>query len=189
MVYDALRFIFRFIYCVVFKFKIIGLENIPAGGSLLCANHQSNWDPITLGIALPKRHVRFMAKKELFKNPVLRKVLNAVYAFPVDRSGTDMQSFKTGVSLLKDGHIMGIFPQGTRMKVFEETSAKSGFILLAQKSSTPVIPVSIKSTYKLFSPVVVTIGKPIAIDTTVKLRSENMAELAIDVMKCIKQNL
>lgn len=102
------------IYAVLFPLKTIGRENIPEeGGVLLCGNHTSLLDPMTMGIKL-KRKVNYMAKAELFNIPVLGQLVRQLGAFPVKRGGVSKESIKTALNLLRSGQVMGIFPEGTR---------------------------------------------------------------------------
>lgn len=80
---------------------------------LLCSNHISNLDPPTVGILL-KRKVHFMAKAELFNVPVLGPLIGKLGAFPVKRGGVSKESIKLALNILRDGKVMGIFPEGSR---------------------------------------------------------------------------
>jgi 1-acyl-sn-glycerol-3-phosphate acyltransferase len=100
----------------VFRLQVTGLENIPAGGAVLAANHISNFDPWPLGIPLwPRRQLYFMGKAELF-NPVLAPILRGAGAFPVRRGEHDVQAIETAVRLCREGKIVAMFPEGTRQK-------------------------------------------------------------------------
>ena len=101
--------------CRIFgRWKVLGRENVPTtGGALLCANHVSYIDPPALGGGCP-RPVRFMAKSELFKLPVLGFLIRRVGAFPVKRGTADRTALRKAVELLESGEIVGMFPEGTR---------------------------------------------------------------------------
>lgn len=79
----------------------------------MCSNHISNLDPPTVGILL-KRKVHFMAKAELFNVPVLGPLIGKLGAFPVKRGGVSKESIKLALNILRDGKVMGIFPEGSR---------------------------------------------------------------------------
>ena len=112
---------FVFVYYVAgFVIKLLhpttveGLENLPSGGVLLCANHSSNWDPLILATRLPVNYrLHIMAKEELFKNPVLGWIIRKLGAFPVSRGNNDIQSVKTAIQSIKSGDNLLIFPEGT----------------------------------------------------------------------------
>lgn len=95
MIYVVCRGLLRLIYAILFPLKIVGGDNVPKeGGVLLCANHISLLDPMTIGIKL-KRQVKYMAKAELFTVPVLGWLIKQLGAFPVKRGGVSKESIKT----------------------------------------------------------------------------------------------
>ncbi len=152
----------RFIFAVR---KVEGIENIPEGGGLVCANHTCFADPIVI-VAAIKKPVKYMGKAELFKIPVLSSVIKAFGAFPVKRGGADSTAIRTAETLLKNGELVGIFPQGTRCPgvPIEESSVKNGAGLIAYRSGCCVIPVYIKTKNNkvgLFRRAHIVIGKPI----------------------------
>lgn len=167
-----MRFYKTVVFCltgvirVLFRMKITGRENMPAKGDcFVCCNHLSNWDPVFLAISL-KRPVHFMAKKEVFEVPVLKNLVGALGAFPVDRETADITAIKTALNHIKHGNALGIFPQGTRCtgNPPETLPIKSGTGMMVYRTQSDVIPVSIYTKgYKvsLFKPVYVTIGNPI----------------------------
>src|SRR5436190_19112616 len=98
----------------LFRLEARGLERLPQGGFVLAANHVSNFDPWPLGIPLlPRRWLRFMAKSELYWWP-LSLVTSAAGAFQVRRGTGDTEAIRTAVGLVRDGEIVGMFPEGTR---------------------------------------------------------------------------
>ncbi|PRX29499.1 1-acyl-sn-glycerol-3-phosphate acyltransferase [Orenia metallireducens] len=145
--------------------KIEGLENIPKdGGLIVVANHQSNFDPPILGCSL-NRHVHFMAKEELFDGFIKNAYMRAVGSFPVKRGAADMGAIKTALKLLKDGQVLGLFPEGTRSKTGKLRKAKLGAVMLAVKSKAPIVPVGLKGTQHPFKEdLEINIGKPFTLD-------------------------
>ena len=112
----------------LFLADIKGSENMPKDGAcFVCGNHISNWDPVFAAIAV-KRPVHFMAKVQLFRIPLLGKLLRALGAFPVDRDAADIGAIKTALTYLKHDEPLGIFPQGKRMRgeVPQTKDIKSG---------------------------------------------------------------
>lgn len=112
---------------------------------MLCrANHISNWDPVLVAIAV-KRPVHFMAKVQLFRIPVLGKLLRALGAFPVDRDAADIGAIKTALTHLKHDEPLGIFPQGKRMRgeVPQTKDIKSGVGMMVYRTEAPVVPIAI----------------------------------------------
>lgn len=161
MLYYLFRAFFRVFFRIFYPYKVIGHEHIPAeGGVLLCCNHISNLDPPLLGSSM-KRKVSYMAKEELFKIPVLSFLIRSFGAFPVKRGASDRQALKKSLTLLKEGKVLGIFPEGTRSKTGELGKAFSGVGLFALKEDSTVIPAAIVGPYRLFRPIKVVFGPPI----------------------------
>lgn len=123
--------------------KFIGFEKIDKeGGYIVCANHTSMSDPFFL-ISIFKRQINFMAKGELFKIPVVRGVLRACGVFAVERGSGDMSAIHTAEKIVEEGHILGIFPEGTRHKTGAPHKAKSGIAYVALETKADILPVSI----------------------------------------------
>ncbi len=114
------------------RLEVSGLEHLPAEGPVLLAgNHDSYWDPVTVGIAgLPRRQIRALAKSELWKVPGLAPVLNGMGQIPIDRGGGDAGAMDRAVAALRDGACIGIFPEATR-SLGRELRARSGLGRLA----------------------------------------------------------
>lgn len=176
-------------FAVFYRVTIIGADNIPQnGGAVLCSNHVGELDMFFLGFKI-KRWVYYMAKEELFKIPLLGGIIRQLGAFPVKRGKGDIESIKTAIKLVRDGHILGIFPEGTRMakKGAGTVKAKAGAALIAVKAEAPVIPVAIKGSYKLFSKVKIIFGKPYRLDTAgeTKPSGSDLTDMSQDIMNKI----
>ena len=164
----------------IYQFEVIGKENFPRdGGVLLCSNHISNLDPPTVGIAAP-RQVHFMAKEELFSAPVLGKILPHINAFPVKRGMSDRDALRKGLSILKDGKVLGLFPEGTRSKTGEIGKGLAGAGFFALRSKAHIVPCAVIGPYKPFKRLKVVFGKPIEFDDYRK--NKVSAEEATDVI-------
>ena len=149
-------------YNIVFPAEVEGLENVPAEGSaLLCANHCSNRDPFYLAIRIRNRYLHFMAKIELFKFKPVAMFVSALMAFPVDRGHNDLNAVRTALKLLSDGHILGVFPQGTRSLDNSRLPMLNGVSMIALRAQKPVIPVYIDGPYRPFRRMKVRFGKPV----------------------------
>ena len=145
----------------IYRFEVIGKENFPAeGGVLLCSNHIDNLDPPVVGINAP-RPVYFMAKEELFNVPVLGKILPDLNAFPVKRGMSDREALRKGLGILKEGNVLGLFPEGTRSKTGQLGKGLAGAGFFALRSESHVVPCAIIGPYKAFSKLKVVYGKPI----------------------------
>ena len=149
-------------YNIVFPAEVEGLENVPAeGGALLCANHCSNRDPFYLAIRIRDRYLHFMAKVELFKFKPVAMFVSGLMAFPVDRGHNDLNAVRTALKLLADGHILGVFPQGTRSLDNSRLPMLNGVSMIALRAQKPVIPVYIDGPYRPFRRMKVRFGKPV----------------------------
>ena len=153
--YHAARLLFGLFYKVEYK----GEHHIPSEGAyIICPNHYSNLDPIAVA-AVFKQKTYFMAKAEAFRFKPLGRVLHLLGAFPVERSSGGRKAIETSLRILKAGNPLCIFPEGTRVKN-EGSTAKTGAVRLAVKMNCPIIPVRIQGSYKPFSKMTVTVGKP-----------------------------
>ncbi|HMM21329.1 MAG TPA: lysophospholipid acyltransferase family protein [Selenomonadales bacterium] len=152
MVYKILHSLLGLIFCIVFRWRITGVENIPAtGGLIVASNHISLWDPPLIGCALPtSRKIHFMAKAELFSWPVFRWVITELGAFPVRRGAADRNAIRTALGLVEAGGVFGIFPEGTRSKTGELGQAAPGMAMIALKAGVPIVPTAVRGTNKVF---------------------------------------
>lgn len=157
--------VMRPIYAVLYPARVDGLENIPAeGGFILCSNHVSARDPFYLAIREKRRRFHFMAKAELFRMKIAGAVMRGLDAFPVDRGHSDLNAVRTAMALLREGHGLGIFPQGTRSRDNRPTPMLEGVSMIALRSGAPVIPVYIGGPYRLFKKTQVSFGAPVSFE-------------------------
>lgn len=171
---------------IIFKVTVKG--NVPENGAyILCSNHTSYYDPVVVA-AFCGRKLSFMAKKELFENKIFGFLIKSCGAFPVDREKADINAVKKTFSILKNGGAMLMFPEGKRVKEGDSAAAKSGMVMFSHKTGTPIIPVGIKSDFKLFSKLNITYGKPITLSEYQgkKLSSDEMSLIAADILSEIK---
>lgn len=184
MLYTTLRATFHFLFRVLYRLRVIGLENIPEGKPvILCANHTSNFDPPLLGSPLTTRRVHYMAKAELFEVPVLGWVLPRICAFPVKRGGVSKESIRLSLQLLQDNNILGIFPEGSRNA---GGMGKKGAASLALKSGAVVVPSAIVGGYKLFRPMTLVYGKPLDLSEYRAMGSEGAEQATDKIMNEIR---
>jgi 1-acyl-sn-glycerol-3-phosphate acyltransferase len=115
------------------RLEVSGLEHLPESGPVLLAgNHDSYWDPVAVGIAgMPRRQIRALAKRELWKIRGLDKVLDGMGQIPIDRGAGDAHALDTAISELRCGSCIGVFPEGTR-SLGRTLRARSGLGRLAQ---------------------------------------------------------
>lgn len=174
-----------------YRINVVGLENFPKeGGVLLCANHIHNFDPLVVGIMAP-RPVHYMAKEEIFSVPVLGNIVKKCNAFPVKRGMSDREALRKGLNVLKEDHVLGLFPEGTRSKTGELGKGLAGAGFFALRSDSYVVPCAIIGPYKSLHKLKVVYGKPIAMDETrvAKASAEQVTELIMsEINKLIKEH-
>jgi 1-acyl-sn-glycerol-3-phosphate acyltransferase len=166
----------------VYRLRVQGRENLPDGGGfVLACNHVSSFDPWPLAMPLwPKRYLRFMAKSELYWWP-LSLVLKNAGAFPVRRGQRDVEAIETAVRLAQEGHVVAMFPEGTRrvkgLAKRHEARPRSGAARIALEAGVPLVPAAVKGTDKLtrFGAVSIAYGRPVSLDD---LRGREVGEAA-----------
>jgi 1-acyl-sn-glycerol-3-phosphate acyltransferase len=156
--------ILRALFGLFYRLRVLNAGRIPEGPLLVCANHSSAMDPLFVCFSFGRgRHVRFMAKRELMEAPVLGAFLSSVGVFAVDRGRSDVNAVKTAMRILRDGGIVGIFPEGTRRRE-DGAGARTGAVMLASRTGASLLPVYIPRRKRLFSRVTVAIGEPFKIE-------------------------
>ena len=156
---------------VLFRLRARGREHLPAaGGYVLAANHWSNFDPWPLGMPLfPRRFLRFMAKSELFWPP-LGWIVRAGGGFPVRRGERDEEAIERAVRLCREGHVVVMFPEGTRrqkgLRKTRKARAHSGAARIALEAGVPLLPAGIAGTDRLarLARLQVAYGAPVPLD-------------------------
>lgn len=164
--YDFARVVVKYFFLPFHPIEIVGAENLPAEGPvIICSNHTSNLDPFFISYTY-KRDIRYMAKKELFMRGPVGYVVRSLKAIPVDRGSNDMSAIRTSLAALKDGDVLGIFPEGHRFRDGKMHEFQNGVSLLVTRSKAPVVPYRLITDYKLFHKVRVVIGKPFTYQLT-----------------------
>lgn len=129
--------------------RIVGWRNTPPSGPVIVvSNHLHNFDPVVLGAVLP-RPIFYMGKRELFVHPVLSWIWRSFGAFPVNRDAIDRAALRHVLTLLSEGLVVGLFPEGTRSLTGALSAAHPGVALLALQSGAPILPVGITGTEAL----------------------------------------
>jgi 1-acyl-sn-glycerol-3-phosphate acyltransferase len=142
-------------------------------------------DPFLVAISF-KDNLRYMAKKELFEYKILNFLLPKVGVFPVDRSGNSLTAIKNSIKILKDNQTLGIFPEGTRIKEYDENSVKGGIGMLAVKSKASILPVYIEPGFKPFGRLNIYYGERYSChNDKEKFHSEDYMEISKDIMNRI----
>jgi 1-acyl-sn-glycerol-3-phosphate acyltransferase len=148
MLYSILRLLSAIILKILFRFKAKGLEHVPKrGGFILASNHVSYLDPIAVGVAC-QRKLNYMAKEELFCNPLFSRLLSRIGVFPVKRDSADLSALKEAMRRVRIGGALVLFPEGSRRFDGASHEPYSGIGFLAAKLNVPVIPAFVKGTEK-----------------------------------------
>ena len=162
-----MKILYKVLYAIVWPFFnllyptfCIGRENIPDGGALICANHSAYADPLMMLYAVKSSvQPRFMAKAELLRIPLLGSLLKAVGVFGVERGKGDAGAVNTAIHLLKEGDVVLMYPEGTRIKRGRRVRAKSGAIRIALAADKPIVPMFVPQRKRLFRKNVVVVGR------------------------------
>ncbi|MCE0482837.1 MAG: 1-acyl-sn-glycerol-3-phosphate acyltransferase [Methylacidiphilales bacterium] len=169
-----MRPFYRFSYNLVglelllHRIRIEGRENVPAGGCLIVSNHVSYMDPTTVGWAVA-REIYYLGRKTLFKPPIGNWLMPMCNVLPIDRDGHDISGLRRIIRMLKEGHSVLLFPEGTRSPDGNLQPAEPGAGLIALKAGVPVLPARVFGTYESlsrhmkrlhFHPIRVVIGRP-----------------------------
>ena len=150
------------------RLRVYGAERMPmAGGVVIAANHFSWVDPPALGAASP-RNLYFMAKVEAHRVPGFGEIVRSLGAFPVRRGESDREAVRTMRQIVRDGHALGLFVEGTRQRSGIPGRAQPGAAMVAINEEVPVIPVAIhgSQSWRLgnFAPVSVAWGQPMSFE-------------------------
>ena len=190
MFYSIIRVIVRaLIYLINGKPKYLNRENLPTGNYILVGPHRTWFDPVYYALAASPKKFSFMTKEELFKNPVIRYILNHANAYPVNRLNPGPAAIKKPVRLLKQSDLATIiFPSGSRYS----DEMKGGALVIAKLANVPLVPtvyqgpLSFKGLFKR-GKTTVAFGQPIEIDRHQKLTDEYQHELEATMQASFKQ--
>ncbi len=129
---------------------------------IIVSNHGSMLDPLAIAVKCPRHEIRFLGKKELTKHPVVRWLVKHLHMITLDRHMTDITAMRSALDVLKQGRVVGIFPEGTRRKPENAMQElESGVSLLALRARVPLIPVYLKGQFRPFRTVHMHVGDPI----------------------------
>ena len=161
MTRKILKTIANFILRIIYRIEIIGEENIPKDRAcIICANHIHALDGPVITLC-GKEKLHFMAKAELFKNPVYNWLGKVFEYVPVKRGAKDMEAIKKSLEILNKKEILAIYPEGTRNGIKKKVKVQNGATFLALKTNSLVVPLGITGTFKPFSKITYNYGKPL----------------------------
>ena len=168
------------VYRIAFRVKITG--QVPDEGAyVLCCNHINYLDAAAI-VLFNKRKVNFVAKEDLFQHGILMWLGHLFDVIPIKRDMQDINAMKRCLKVLKNGELLGIFPEGTRKGMEKNLKAKNGAAFMAMKAKVKVIPIGIHGTFKPFSKVYMNYGEPIDLSGYTK---DNLDEATENIMDTI----
>jgi 1-acyl-sn-glycerol-3-phosphate acyltransferase len=190
--FEIVRRIAFVLFAVFYKVTTEGIENVPdAGAAIICANHSGYKDLLLIGMCV-RRKVRWLAKSELFRNPAFGALITCLGAFPVERGTGDRGAIKTVYEVLGSGEIVGIFPEGRRVRGPDDRpAAKRGFVSFALNARAPLVPVAIKygdgplGAGKLFSRIHISFGEKVVLDYGKKYGRDELGDIGAGIMGAI----
>ena len=180
-------FLIRLVAAVYARVEVVGREHLPReGGVILVSNHISSVDPELLAALLP-RHVRWMAKQEIFDHPFTGPLARLFGAFPVRREEADLSALRRSLQALEEGQVIGIFPEGHRSRTGRMLPALPGAAIIALRSGAPVLPVAISGSDTVRLPhlfwrpfqqpgIRIVVGEPFTLSRTRRISSEAVKE-------------
>ena len=192
-IYDLARILVTPPCLLVYRLRAIGTENVPTTGPVILApNHFSQWDHFFAG-AFIRRKVRFMAKSQLFSNPIIEFIFRHGGAFPIRRGHHDEEAFKTAFTILERGGCMLMYPEGGRSRTGGIAEPRPGVGRIALQSGVPVIPVAIHGSLGVrgwrklrFPKVTVQYGEPLSFDVLPEPTREQQLEVATEIFKHVR---
>jgi len=145
----------RAIASAITRVRVEGaIDDIPKEGPvILAANHASNADAVILGAWLTERlgrRIHWLGKKEMFDWPIVGWVFRNGGVHPVDRASADVDAFRLAERVLAEGHVLMIFPEGTRSPTGELQKPKDGLAMIALRSGAPIVPIGIGDTDRVW---------------------------------------
>lgn len=149
VIWRPLQALARVLTHVFFNQKTFGLEHIPLhGGALIVSNHQSNLDPVLLGVHLP-RPMTYLAKSELFEiNPLFSALLRSLGGIPIHLGHGDVGAVRQAIQCLHEGHLLNIYPEGSRTPDGEIGRIEKGVALIERRAQVPIIPAVIVGAFE-----------------------------------------
>ena len=165
-IYTLARIIFGFLFHTIFPLRFHNAQIVEEMQPpyIIMANHRSFADPMALAIKVKRYEIRFIGKRELAHGRLKSWLFSGLHMILVSRHATDMAAMRQCMQTLKEGHILGIFPEGTRHQPEMMQEVESGTAIIALRSRVPLLPVYIDGKIRPFHVTHVYFGKPMELD-------------------------
>lgn len=145
--YDLLRILARLVGVLFFDLRCYGREHWRAGSGLVLSTHQSNFDPVLVGLVFNDR-LNYLARRTLFKNRLFAGLIRLLDAIELDRDRSGLAGLKETLRRLKAGEKVLVFPEGTRTIDGKIGSLKPGFLAVARRSQAPLLPLAVTGAFE-----------------------------------------
>ena len=165
-IYTLARIIFGFLFHTIFplRFHNAQIADEMQPPYIIMANHRSFADPMALAIKVKRYEIRFIGKRELAHGRLKSWLFSGLHMILVSRHATDMAAMRQCMQTLKEGHILGIFPEGTRHQPEMMQEVESGTAIIALRARVPLLPVYIDGKIRPFHITHIYYGKPMELD-------------------------
>lgn len=187
--FTAARVFAKVMTTLFFPIRYHGLENAEQIDApfILIANHRHWMDPMTVGNVVNRYETRWLGKKEIGQNKIARYVVTKLHMIMVDRHNTDLTAMRESVKTVRDGHVLGIFPEGTRCKGEPMAHLETGAAYIALRCKAPLLPVFVEKPLKLWKKTNIYIGKPFLPDDIYRKGSNN--ETADELLQAMREHV
>ena len=172
----------------VFPMRYYGLENAQLDAPFILVSNHKHWlDPLAVGRGIRRYEVRFLGKKELVRTRLGEWLMARLHMIVVDRHNSDLKAMRDCVNVIRQGHVLGIFPEGTRCKETTLEHMENGCAFLALRSKVPLLPVLIDKPFRFFRIPRVIYGRPVDISDLVAegISAETAEKLNARIRKAI----
>jgi 1-acyl-sn-glycerol-3-phosphate acyltransferase len=146
-VYDTLRLVARITTVLLFDLRCYGRENLQEGAALVLSTHQSNLDPILVGVVFNDR-LSYLARRTLFKNSLFAAFIRLLDAIELDRDRSGLAGLKETLKRLKSNQKVLVFPEGTRSPNGQICALRPGFLAVARRSRVPLVPLAVTGAFE-----------------------------------------
>ena len=186
------------VFILVFRLRVYGRANVPrSGGFVIASNHQSFFDPVLLGVGLP-RSLNYMSRDSLFRFAPFGWLIRSLNAFPVKREGIDTTTIRESILRVSEGGGVVIFPEGTRTRDGRISKIKKGTGLISRRAKAPIVPAVIDGAFEAWprhrvvcrpGPIKVAFGPPISHAEQASMSEVEVAQTISDRMAALQRFL